>query len=799
MHKKSGMRLRRTKTLICQLARNCRVSTSLWSSVVDLDACECVNWAKATEDQLHKSMKEAHSNQHIFTGATPVLEAILYERIPSMRPNKLTDEEPPIQKWKPLRGDEKWMASALSKLTPSDILTCKHCSDNSENEHCSEILYPYCDAPNPVQIVYDDIDCLAVGKWLNDSIMNFYLRSHWSLIRICMPGKEANTRPVILHLDSLQSHDTSKIVENIARKNWSFFSLDSTAVEKVHFDEQWFEPKEAHAMRTRLKSLLIDLFQHAREDRNGSDLVDDETLTAFCSKLKGRKRTSKIKGRNKRKLLKQNMEEDVAASAPPAISEDNASIIHELGHLSLTSTGDLDYEMHQTEVVTDVHSRVECPIYVYKRREKSFKDIEKAPLLSTIGCNVKNLRYLINSLLPFLRQILKEQEDEIAMEARAQECKIEICLTCCQELRKSRKHKRRTSIVCSRKHKRRTSTVCPNLVADGNGHIFCLCNPKIPLKLNRNLSETRISDLVAKAEHIMDNFSSPPENKHEFCCDDDVRAYYRKTLNNKDLYCRVSKDLTKDELIRFRHHLSRGEPIVIHDVLDQSCDISWEPMEMLGALPNLCVKNCFTGNEEMVLTEEFINCYTPGEKSPHMLQLKDFPKNGMFEGILPRYYNAFIRVLPFKEYTNPKEGFLNLAAKLPPASLKPDMGPKAYIANGMVQELGKGNSVTNLHCDMSDAVNILTHITEETTSDEQQVKKVKRDDGNSEYSTYRGDRGEKNGALWDIFRREDVDILKIYLRKHSKEVEVAIDDPIHDQAFYLTLNHKRMLKQEFGN
>lgn len=62
-------------------------------------------------------------------------------------------------------------------------------------------------------------------------------------------------------------------------------------------------------MRTRLKSLLIDLFQHAREDRNGSDLGDDETLTAFRSKLKGRKKTSKIKGRNKRKLSKQNMEE----------------------------------------------------------------------------------------------------------------------------------------------------------------------------------------------------------------------------------------------------------------------------------------------------------------------------------------------------------------------------------------------------------------------------------------------------------------------------------------------------------
>ncbi|KAH1256094.1 Lysine-specific demethylase JMJ25 [Glycine max] len=174
-----------------------------------------------------------------------------------------------------------------------------------------------------------------------------------------------------------------------------------------------------------------------------------------------------------------------------------------------------------------------------------------------------------------------------------------------------------------------------------------------------------------------------------------------------------SLDQYKD-LRHFQWHWEKGEPVIVSNVLECTSGLSWEPLVMWRALRH--VTNTKHGQH---LAEKTIDCldWTEGEINihqlftgstngrrdwlawPQILKLKDWPPSNLFEEQLP-------------EYTDPHKGSLNLAVKLPNGSLKPDLGPKTYIAYGFPQELGRGDSVTKLHCDMSDAVNVLTHIAE---------------------------------------------------------------------------------------
>lgn len=89
---------------------------------------------------------------------------------------------------------------------------------------------------------------------------------------------------------------------------------------------------------------------------------------------------------------------------------------------------------------------------------------------------------------------------------------------------------------------------------------------------------------------------------------------------------------------------------------------------------------------------------------PQLLQLTDWPPSTIFNGRVPRHSREFINSLPFKEYTHPYRGQLNLAVTPSDRALKPDLGPKMYISYGVAPELGRGDSVTKLRYNKCDTV-----------------------------------------------------------------------------------------------
>lgn len=103
-----------------------------------------------------------------------------------------------------------------------------------------------------------------------------------------------------------------------------------------------------------------------------------------------------------------------------------------------------------------------------------------------------------------------------------------------------------------------------------------------------------------------------------------------------------------------------------------------------------------------------------------LLKLKDWPATEDFAKFSPTRFDDLMKALPLKEYTH-RTGRLNLAARLPSNFfIRPDLGPKMYIAYGDGKNLEKGTTV--LHLDMSDAVNCMVYVGQPKNADPEYEK-----------------------------------------------------------------------------
>ncbi|KAL3813180.1 hypothetical protein ACJIZ3_014448 [Penstemon smallii] len=324
------------------------------------------------------------------------------------------------------------------------------------------------------------------------------------------------------------------------------------------------------------------------------------------------------------------------------------------------------------------------------------------------------------------------------------------------------------------------------------------------------------------------------------------KAASREECSGNYLYSPQAVDIKKTDLKHFQWHLSNGDPVIVSNVLDGALGLSWEPTVMERAfrvsgknelnVSDVHVINCVDWSEEKINVHKFFEGYSKGlfdsQGSPKILKLETWPQSVSFDKQLPRHFAELIRCLPFRHYTHPVMGCLNIAAKLPKMCTQ-DLGPKMCVSYGPygVEQGSDCYSVTKLHYAASDRVNILMHSASITHTPEQlsmiaklkkrhvtqdpflgnneiayrHVKKIEENKGKSPMSVNRLDHFEDldGGSIWDIFRRQDVPKLEEYLRNHSEEFGRVFPlhqmvHPVHEQKFYLTEEHKRKLKEEYG-
>ncbi|XP_036140897.1 lysine-specific demethylase 3A isoform X2 [Monomorium pharaonis] len=266
----------------------------------------------------------------------------------------------------------------------------------------------------------------------------------------------------------------------------------------------------------------------------------------------------------------------------------------------------------------------------------------------------------------------------------------------------------------------------------------------------------------------------------------------------------------------FQDQWKRGQPVIVSDV-SKALDMNlWHPDSFardFGDEKNDLV-NCMTGNlvpnQPMRKFWEGFEYYSKRLKdergNPMLLKLKDWPPGEDFAELLPSRFNDLMKVLPLSEYTH-RNGRLNLASRLPNCFVRPDLGPKMYNAYGSALHSNKGT--TNLHLDISDAVNVMVYVgmPKDVTEDESKKTTAEAmraiDEAGCDILTRRRARKEeeKPGALWHIYAARDADKIRDLLNAVALERGARLEphhDPIHDQSCYLDGPLRERLYREYG-
>ncbi|XP_074311585.1 E3 ubiquitin-protein ligase JMJ24 isoform X2 [Silene latifolia] len=451
------------------------------------------------------------------------------------------------------------------------------------------------------------------------------------------------------------------------------------------------------------------------------------------------------------------------------------------------------------------------------------------------------------------------------------DCSYDLCLNCCQDLRVTTRvdaedglgnnfiTKKEQCIYAPSeqeslpKHRLLLTSKFPGWRANEDGGVPCLprdhggCGSPY-LTLQRIFKMNWVAKLVKNLEEMVsgctvDNSST----SSEFNCAL-LECAHREESDDNFIYGPSAQELKRDGTEYFRKNWAKGKPVIVKEVCDISSSASWDPMviwreiceatdeRMNDASKIVKAVDCLDLSEVDIELGQFMKGYSEGllheNDWPQMLKLKDWPSPSASEEFFLYQRPEFISKVPLLEFIHSKFGLLNVAAKLPHYSLQNDVGPKIFISYGLFEELGRGDSVTNLHLKMRDMVYILVHSCEVKVKGSQQENIEKAQKAYTEsglqhssevpcrdlnevapvgFPSDEADRHQvcranldinlsdpmdetesqsidleresvergaissytRPGAAWDVFRREDISKLTEYLKAHWKELGMS--------------------------
>lgn len=263
----------------------------------------------------------------------------------------------------------------------------------------------------------------------------------------------------------------------------------------------------------------------------------------------------------------------------------------------------------------------------------------------------------------------------------------------------------------------------------------------------------------------------------------------------------------------FRECWKQGQPVLVSGIHKRLKTELWRPEAFSEEFGDQDVdlvncRNCATISD--VKVRDFWDGFQvigkrlqDNEGNPMVLKLKDWPPGEDFRDMMPTRFDDLMDNLPLPEYTK-RDGRLNLAARLPNFFVRPDLGPKMYNAYGLTSTEDRKVGTTNLHLDVSDAVNVMVYvgIPQGDDQSEQEVIATIEEGDVDEMTKRRVYEGkDKPGALWHIYAAKDAEKIRELLRKVGEEQgqENPPDhDPIHDQSWYLDQVLRRRLYEEYG-